>query len=185
MSRPAIVYWVLPFTLLAVAIAGYGGYVLYPRFDLSAAQGIGLLALAAAAGIASFFSPCSFPLLVTLLTASARTQNVKSSPREAWRFALGMALGAGLFLLLMGTVIAAGSDALFSGITFTSTAGRVVRLAAGGALVTMGLLQLNLIPGPDFHRLESLTGGVSEGPIIGSTGRSAAYGFGYVLTGVG
>jgi hypothetical protein len=67
---PTLAYWLLPLAALLITLAGYTGYLLYPRFDLSAGTGLGLLALAAAAGIASFFSPCSFPLLVTLLTAS-------------------------------------------------------------------------------------------------------------------
>ncbi|MDT8305317.1 MAG: hypothetical protein RRC07_05225, partial [Anaerolineae bacterium] len=57
----------LVIAVLLLALAGYAGYVLYPRFALPAASGAGLLLLAAAAGLASFFSPCSFPLLATLL----------------------------------------------------------------------------------------------------------------------
>ena len=35
--------------------------------DLPAGEGAGLAVLAAGAGVAAFFSPCSFPLLVTAL----------------------------------------------------------------------------------------------------------------------
>jgi hypothetical protein len=71
----------------AAAVAGYVGYVLYPRFDLPAATGASLLALAAAAGIASFFSPCSFPLAVTLLardTMPPATGAVNALEPLAW-----------------------------------------------------------------------------------------------------
>src|ERR671911_3017045 len=60
-------YWLLAAGLVLAGLAGYLGYVAFPRFDLAAGVGAGLLVLAAAAGVASFFSPCSFPLLVTLL----------------------------------------------------------------------------------------------------------------------
>jgi hypothetical protein len=60
-------YLLLTFAVGLVALAGYGGSVLYPRFDLPAVAGAALLGLAAAAGLGSFFSPCSFPLLVALL----------------------------------------------------------------------------------------------------------------------
>lgn len=61
-------YAVLVLTIALLALAGYIGYILYPRFDLPGVSGAGLLVLAAAAGLGSFFSPCSFPLLVTLLS---------------------------------------------------------------------------------------------------------------------
>lgn len=60
-------YFLLISGISVLALVGYAGYVIHPRFDLPAVTGVGLLILAASAGIASFFSPCSFPLLVTLL----------------------------------------------------------------------------------------------------------------------
>lgn len=65
-------YAVLTILTLTVALFGYLGYVLYPRFDLPAGTGASLLLLSAAAGIASFFSPCGFALLVTVLARDAR-----------------------------------------------------------------------------------------------------------------
>jgi hypothetical protein len=53
-------YGLLAVAVVVVGLAGYLGYVVYPRFDLPAVEGAALLGLAAAAGIASFFSPCSF-----------------------------------------------------------------------------------------------------------------------------
>jgi cytochrome c biogenesis protein CcdA len=63
-----------------VALTGYAGYELYPRFDLPALEGASLLVLAAGAGVASFFAPCSFPLLVTGGVAAAATPS--GSPRS-------------------------------------------------------------------------------------------------------
>ncbi len=70
---PVSRYALLVVGVAVLAIAGYTGYELYPRFDLPAAEGAGLLVLATGAGIASFFAPCSFPLLVTLLSRPGST----------------------------------------------------------------------------------------------------------------
>jgi copper chaperone CopZ len=45
-SRWWALYGVLTVAIVLVALAGYVGYELYPRFDLPAAGGVGLLALA-------------------------------------------------------------------------------------------------------------------------------------------
>lgn len=65
-------YLFLVIAVLLLAFAGYVGDVLYPRFDLPAVGGAGLLVLSSAAGLASIFSPCSFPLLSTLLARQVR-----------------------------------------------------------------------------------------------------------------
>jgi cytochrome c biogenesis protein CcdA len=188
-TLPVTAYWLLPMAVALVSLAGYSGYLLYPRFDLSSAQGIGLLALAAAAGIAAFFSPCSFPLLVTLLSASAQKEAGAARRSSPLVFAMAMAAGAALFLTVMGLLIAAGGSAIFSGITFASTEGRVIRAVAGVALALLGLMQLGVIAGPDFHRLQAFTSGLLEPAPgeggVGSLAGPASYGFGYVLAGVG
>ena len=58
--------------MTVIAIAGRAGFVAFPGFDLPAVHGFTLLGLAA--GLASFFSPCSFPLLVGLLGRQAVAQ---------------------------------------------------------------------------------------------------------------
>ena len=78
--RPGIGYLLLALAVGVVALAGYGGYVLYPRFDLPAVEGAALLGLAAAAGLGSFFSPCSFPLLVALLGRAPGADSERSGP---------------------------------------------------------------------------------------------------------
>jgi hypothetical protein len=63
-TRSFVRYLALTAGVVVVGLVGYLGFVVYPGLDLAAGVGVGLIALAAAAGIASFFSPCSFPLLV-------------------------------------------------------------------------------------------------------------------------
>src|ERR671919_2564476 len=69
-----------------VGLAGYAGYVLFPRFALPPVAGAGLVALAAGAGVASFFSPCSFPLLLTLLSRGIAAEQGRRRLRVALVF---------------------------------------------------------------------------------------------------
>jgi cytochrome c biogenesis protein CcdA/copper chaperone CopZ len=182
-------YLLLVVAVAAVAVAGYMGYVLFPRFDLPAAEGVAVLGLAAAAGVASFFSPCSFPLLLSLLGghASARARGEPSSTRPVV-FGGALAAGAGAFLVLAGVAIAAGGGVLFEQVTFDSTAGITLRLVIGVLLVGLGLVQVGALPSP-FHALER-----TAQPMLRRQARLrrqhpvAGYGllgFGYVLAGFG
>lgn len=184
-------YFLLAIGVVFVAVAGYSGYVFYPRFDLPALSGIGLLVLAAAAGIASFFSPCSFPLLVTLLARPAGVTNGRKravSRPFVFRFALAFALGATVFLLLAGGIIALGGDRLFAGVAFTSVPGRIIRTVVGVALIILGLAQVGVIRLPfdrvavAASRLLPRRSQLQQRPSLwGYT----LYGFGYLLAGFG
>lgn len=182
-------YGLFVLAVVMIATAGYAGYALYPRFDLPAASGIGLLVLAAAAGIASFFSPCSFSLLATLLARESGARSGQhASPQRALRYASALALGAALFMLLAGIVIAVGGSALFAGITFTSTAGITIRTVIGLLLIVLGVIQLGLIP-VSFHGAEGITTPLlrrqarlrKEHPLLAF----GLFGFTYVLAGFG
>lgn len=174
--------------ILLLSLSGYGGYVLYPRFDLPAVTGAGLLFLAAGAGLASFFSPCSFPLLATLLARQTRGLERTQAWARLLRFGVVLAVGATLFLLLTGAAIAIGAAPLFAQVTFTSTAGRMLRLTAGGFLIVLGLLQWRgMAPGGDaVYRvakplMEAQARLRSERPTLAF----GLYGFGYILAGFG
>lgn len=178
----------LRFALLVGAVvlaglAGYVGYVSYPRFDLPASVGVGLLALAAGAGVASFFSPCAFPLLLTLLG-----RHVRGRLGAAVGFAAAFSVGAVLFLLLLGTLIVAGGAGIAASVTFTSGIGIAIRVVAGVVLVVLGLIQAGVLP-VSFHGVERLTRSLSEAqaklrrdnPVAGV----GLFGFGYLAIGFG
>jgi cytochrome c-type biogenesis protein len=169
----------------AAAIVGYAGYVLYPRFDLPSATGATLLLLAAAAGIASFFSPCSFPLAVTLL---ARQSSPTEGRARVTRSTLWLGLGALLFLVVAGGLIAAGAGAFFKQVTFTSPAGITIRAIVGTLLILLGLIQLNILP-VSFLAIED-----AAKPVLARQARLrrerpalafGLFGFGYLLAGFG
>ncbi len=182
-------YLLLVLAVAAVAVAGYSGYVLYPRFDLPGVEGAAVLGLAAAAGVASFFSPCSFPLLLGILgrQAVARASADRTTARPIV-FGGAMAMGAGVFLLLAGLFIALGGGALFEQVTFASPAGIAIRSVVGVVLVVLGLVQAGVLPTP-FHALERTARPMMrrqarlrrEHPVAGH----ALFGFGYVLAGFG
>lgn len=141
-------YLNLVLLVFIVSLVGYGTYALYPRFALDQ-QDLSLPLLAVVAGLASFFSPCSFSLLTTLL---ARESGIKefgtsvSTMRRAGLFAVALALGASVFFVLAGFVLLFGGSSLFASVTFTSGAGRIIRLITGILLIILGLMQLERLP---------------------------------------
>lgn len=183
-------YWLLALAVVALAVAGYTGYALYPRFDLPAVSGASLLVLAAAAGIASFFSPCSFSLLVTLLARDTgqRGERQAGSATRTLRSASALAIGATVFLFATGAIVALGGDALFAGVTFTSVAGRTIRTVIGVLLIVLGLIQLGAIP-LSFHGISDAANPLMrrqaklrrQNPTLGF----GLYGFVYLLAGFG
>jgi cytochrome c-type biogenesis protein len=183
-------YVLLTVATAAVALLGYLGYVFYPRFDLPSGTGATLLVLAAGAGIASFFSPCSFPLLLSMLARpiAAEAEAHGRPLRKAALFAAGLSVGAAAFVVLVGLAIAAGASTYFDDVTFTSTAGITIRIVVGVLLITLGLIQLDLLP-ISFRRFEPAMHGYlrrqaqvrRRRPLAGFT----LFGFGYVLAGFG
>lgn len=183
------------FLLLALgigclALLGYAGYVLYPRFNLPAGTGPALLALAAMAGVAAFFSPCSFPLLLTLLARAIPGEPGAGHGRagRALRFAAALSLGAGSFLLLAGSLLALGAGTWFENVTFTSPAGRVIRTIVGILLIWLGLVQIGKLPNI-FDQAWRIVAPLMK--IQARLRRSrptrafGLYGFGYILSGFG
>lgn len=188
----ALWYGLLALGVAVLAIAGYVGYELYPRFNLPAVQGAGLFLLAAGAGIASFFSPCGFPLLVTLLARETGEQAAADGKGNAvgrgLKFATALSFGAAVFLLLTGLFIAFGGGAIFAGVTFTSTAGMTIRAVIGGILILLGLIQLGVLPNP-LHAVVAISKPLMrsqaryrrQSPVLGFT----LFGFAYLLAGFG
>jgi cytochrome c biogenesis protein CcdA len=181
-------YTLLVAAVILLSAAGYVGYAVYPRFNLPPVTGIGLYVVAAEAGLGSFFSPCSFPLLATLLSRSLGPVDEQRAWKRALQFGAALAVGASAFLLLTGGGIALGGGALFSQVTFASTTGRILRMAVGALLVLLGLVQMGILSLP-FDRIAELAYPLEkaqarlrrERPVLGF----ALFGFGYILAGFG
>lgn len=180
-------YLVMLLGFLLLALVGFVGYLIYPRFDLPAVSGFSLWLLAAAAGIGSFFSPCSFPLLITLLARSIDKDQDRSFS-SAIQFGSSLALGASLFLLLTGAGIALGAGAIFRQVTFISVAGRTIRILIGFLLVLFGMVQIEIFS-MRFDKIAALGHSIQKQqarlrrkrPVLGF----GLFGFGYILAGFG
>ena len=188
-DNPVGPYLILTIGVTALALAGYRVFVAYPQAPLPTAAGFGLLLLATMAGFASLFSPCSFPLLLTLLSREAGDS---TGNRRSWsrliRFALIFSVGAATFLLLTGAALAVGAAPLMARITFASPAGRLLRLFAGSALIAFGLWQWqgrSLNAGLLNTLLQPLWRAEAKLRRQRPTTRVGLYGFGYILAGFG
>src|SRR6266540_2716009 len=180
-------YAVLAAGVALLGVAGYVGYITYPRFNMPSVAGAGVLLLGAAAGVASFFSPCSFPLLLTLLAREVKGGR-EGRARAVLIFAGAFSLGAVAFLALLGALIGLGGRGLVGSVTFTSPLGVIVRIVVGTFLVALGLVQSGVIP-VSFHGVERLARPLTEAqarlrrerPVAGF----ALFGFAYLIIGFG
>lgn len=167
--------------LMVVGVAGYLGFVAFVGSDRTVAAGV--MVLAAGTGFAAFFSPCSFPLLLTFLTRRSA-----DSPGAALVSALRVAAGAALLLAAVAAVIAAGGTAVGSVIEFDSTPGRWFRLGVGLILIGFGLRQARLcgVRMPWLDRVAGASARVFDPTRVTSPARrDLVYGFGYLLAGFG
>lgn len=178
----------LPIIAVIVTLtAGYLGFRLAAGLDLGDQAGAGLVALAAVTGAAVVFSPCSFPLLVTLLAGPDR-QAARDRRLDGLRSALAIAAGAAAFLLLAGVTVGVAGEGLASAVNFSSTGGRLLRAAVAAVLVGAGLIQLGLVNAP-LARVTVLAGPLERRRVATATshrGRAQfLYGFAFVLAGFG
>ena len=172
---------------LIVGIAGYVGFRVFRQFDVGGASGVGLIVVAATVGIASFFSPCSFPLLLTTLSRQAATDS-DHRMRGALRFAAGASIGAVAFVGAFGLVLSLGGGVIAQQFTFASTQGRILRVVVGVFLIVMGLAQLGRVRIP-FGNLAQLAQPIDRRrAAIGDETKFSSnilYGFGYLIAGFG
>jgi cytochrome c biogenesis protein CcdA len=169
---------------LGVLVAGLAGYVAFVGFvgpDREIAAGT--MFLAAATGFVAFFSPCSFPLLLTFLSRAA-TQ----SRRAVVRSALAVGMGATALLALIALLIVFGGEAIGRVVEFDSPAGRAFRVTVGLLLLVLGLRQTHWLP-VRMRWLDGVAGAAARmfDPSRPSNRISGdfVYGFGYLLAGFG
>lgn len=177
--RQQIRFWLTAAGLIIVGVAGYLGFVTIADKSV----GAGILVLAAATGFAAFFSPCSFPLLLTFLT-----RRREDSATQALLSAARVALGATLLLVALAAIVAVGGAAFATVLGFDRPAGRVFRAGVGVLLVLFGLRQTGRLAlfNRTFNRIASWSGARFD-PSRRShqASRDLTYGFGYLLAGFG
>jgi cytochrome c-type biogenesis protein len=128
---------------LIVILAGYGSFRAFAGVpDLRL---FNLYTLAIVAGIASFFSPCVFPLLPSYFSFyhSAQKDNTASSNKIGWVLRLGFAAALGVltFDLLLGVFIALLGSGIAKGLSISGPEpSQFVRYFRGGVGVLLLIL---------------------------------------------
>ena len=174
---------------VTIGVAGYVGFVTV----VGGGVGAGTLTLAAATGFAAFFSPCSFPLLLTFLARRS-----ESSARAALIAALTVGAGAVAFFAIVALAIGTLGEVAGQIVAFDTVSGRVFRSIVGTFLIVLGLRNtrmlntrmLNLrilhLPMRGLDRLARVASSHFD-PTAAPTipRRDFVYGFGYLLAGFG
>ncbi len=177
--RRRVRFWLTAAGLVVAGVAGYTGFVTVAEGPI----GLGIFVLASATGFAAFFSPCSFPLLLTFLT-----RRREESGKRALLSALRMAAGATALLTLLAIGVAVGGSTAGAVLGFDRPAGRIFRTAVGLLLMMLGLRQAGRLAVLDvaFNRIASWASRRFDPTRRPSpAGRDLTYGFGYLLAGFG
>ena len=165
----------LVLSVITLAIVGILGYFIFLGFMNKDQLLLSLFPLAVVAGLASFFSPCAFPLLPAAVTANLKS-NAKASP-----LLVGLVSASGLLtlLLMIGLIIAFIGQPLGE---LLQNNLRIIRGVIGVLLIYLAYNQIS----DKFHfgLLEKLTPKIptTEG---GGLKNAFLYGFGYTLAGSG
>ncbi len=177
------------FTILAIATITLLGYLAFVVFLKDIAPSFSLYSLyfvATVAGIATFFSPCSFPLLPGYLSFY---YNARESQNKEKAFYYGSLAAAGVVSsnMVLGVLIASLGQGFASAFSVSSpnpsNFTRILRIGIGGFLVILGAVQLS---NRTFHNrmVDSLAKGFSRNATRGGK-RLYLYGFGYTAAGIG
>jgi cytochrome c-type biogenesis protein len=141
-------YGGLLLVLLVVIGTGYLGFRVFATSpNLSSAN---LYLFAVIAGVASFFSPCAFPLLPSYFSFYQRAGEIKEGSQfgvgNALRYGAAAALGVITFALILGAIIAVLGTGVAQGLSISgpepSQFVRVFRGIIGAVLLILGIGQL-------------------------------------------
>ena len=199
--------------ILALVAGGYGLFIWFIINIMKGGAAFGLLFVAVVAGVASFFNPCSFPVLPAYLAQYYTTEESDrrgvNSKKKILLSGLVAALGVTVFNLLLGSLIG------ILGVGFGKSLGlaggepssfvRWLRGILGGLLLVLGfshatgrgvnfdfLQRFFSARGPlrqrsEVSEISSQGGGPKPHTNQPQTpfGKIFSYGFGYTLLGIG
>lgn len=150
-SRAWLQYAVILLILGFIILIGYSGFRAFAGGTIGITN---LYLLAVVAGLASFFSPCAFPLLPSYLSfyytagAEEATQSEKTGGiSHGLQLGLASALGVMSFALVLGLIIAALGAGAGKSLSISSSDPnqfvRIFRGVVGVILFTLGIFQLS------------------------------------------
>ena len=182
--RSRLRFVVVALGVLLVGVAGYFGFVAFVESGAFGGVGAGVMGLAVATGFAAFFSPCSFPLLLTFLSHQYETDSRKKVLMSS--FLVG--LGAIAFFAVMAGALAFAGEGLARVLGFDTLTGRLFRASIGALLLFLGLRQVDLIK-VRIGVFDSVAGTAARrfdpSKFENQAKRDFVYGFGYLLAGFG
>ncbi len=179
-------YALIVLSVVLIALLGYLGFVTFLKDIMPAFNDYGLFLLAVVAGIATFFSPCSFPLLPGYLSFYYNTERPDVGRRAIYRGILAAA-GVVTFAVIVGVVIALLGQGVASSFSISSPTPslltRAFRIGLGAVLMSLGAIQLSNVT---FHNraLDVLTSRFYSAAKSGNRGLYL-YGLGYNAAGIG
>lgn len=146
--RAWLQYGVLLIVFVVVIGAGYLGFRVFATTPTLSAANLYLFAVVA--GVASFFSPCAFPLLPSYFSfyqnAGRHTEGARDRTGRALSFGLAAALGVITFALILGAIIAVLGTGVAQRLSISAPEAsqfvRIFRGVVGGILLTLGVVQL-------------------------------------------
>lgn len=178
-------YGLILLSVAVITFLGYLGFVFFLKEVMPAFTVYGLFLVAIVAGIATFFSPCSFPLLPGYL--SFYYENSPGRRGNSLLHTIAPVAGVVTFNLLLGAVIALLGEGLVTGLSVSnpnpSQFTRFLRIGIGTALMILGAGQFSNVTF-HFRTLDSLTQRFSAAARSGDRGLYL-YGFGYNAAGIG
>ena len=139
------VIWLALFVAMIAA-----GYLGFRTFDgLPDMGSVNLYLLAVVAGVASFFSPCAFPLLpgyFSFYHSASQQKEDQAESNNAVRMGLAAALGVVSFNLVLGAAIALLGAGIGKGLSISgpepSVLVQIFRAVVGFVLIVLGIGQL-------------------------------------------
>lgn len=141
-------YGALLIVFAVVIVTGYLGFRTFAMTPTLSSANVYLFAIVA--GVASFFSPCAFPLLPSYFsfyqTAGRRADGPGKGAGKALKFGLAAALGVITFALILGAIIAVLGTGVAQRLSISAPEAsqfvRIFRGVVGAILLTLGISQL-------------------------------------------
>jgi cytochrome c-type biogenesis protein len=179
-------YILIILSVAFVTLFGYLGFVAFLKDVMPAFSNYSLPLLAVAAGIVTFFSPCSFPLLPGYLSLYYNKEQSEERKGALYRGTLAAA-GVATFTVILGLVVAVLGQGVAGSFSISgpnpSLFTLVLRIGLGVVLITLGAVQLSNLT-LHSHTLDSVT---SRFYTVAKSGNKGLYlyGFGYNAAGIG
>jgi len=170
-------------SLILIALAGYITFSYFVIKVVPEVLSLSLLIVAAVAGIAAFFNPCSFSVLPAYITGIFLTKEKKAKRERIIYYGVLAAIGILTFNLILGMLMGFLGEGFVKSFTLNHPFVRVFRGVVGLILLILGLMY---IFGKGFHYpfFEQIGRNFQSLRSKSASVSMYVYGFGYNLIGI-